>query len=522
MSLTPSSTKPNIIYILGDDHRADYLGCMGHPILRTPNLDQLASEGVLFTQAFCTSPACTPSRTGHYTGQWERKHGINFNSNSSLAPEAWENSFPMLLKQAGYFLGWVGKNHVPVGPGGYQSGYLESVFDYWYGNHGHSEFYVKETPRGERYRNASADPQIEVFEEGVRNFLDPDQSFLESYQPSLPSRPTDRPFCLCLTFNLPHDYGTGTMQLRPTDDELYRSAYRDRINDLPLPKTYCSYDETVYSPRLPHYVYSNRRIVQYDYVKVPVFLKERQVRTCQVVTGIDRMIGRLRDMLADLDLADNTIIIFSTDHGLHHGEHGLGGKCFLYEEDLHIPLIVYDPRRPSDEKGQIRDELVLVPDLAPTVRDLAGMPIPDTMQGTSLLPLIRAEKTPWRHDFFAEQLMDIQDYPRSECVRSKEWKYVRYFQRTDDETYHTLDGTYGTKEDYIESLTSTLTGEQPIYEELFHLTVDPYEETNLADDPACQNILEAMRGRILTLGLEALGDSDGPLTIPLGRRYESE
>jgi arylsulfatase A-like enzyme len=520
--MSQTDNRPNIIYILGDDHRADYLGYMGHPIVHTPNLDQLADEGALFTQAYCTSPACTPSRACHYTGLWERTHGINFNSNSSMSPVAWEDSFPMRLKQEGYFLGWVGKNHVPVGDGGYESGYLESTFDYWYGNHGHSEFYPKETPRGGLYRNAASDTQIEVFEEGVLNFLDPQSAFIDTSSPPLARRPDDRPFCLCLTFNLPHGFGTGTMQLRPSDDDLYRGAYRDQINDMPLPDTYRSYDESVNTPRLPQHVYSNRRIAQYDYVKTPGFLKERQVRTCQVVTGMDRMIGRLRQMLNRLGLADNTVIIFSTDHGLHHGEHGLGGKCFLYEEDLHIPLIVYDPRRPSDERGQIRDELVLVPDLAPTVLDLADMPIPDTMQGTSLLPLIRDEKTPWRSDFFAEQLMDIQDYPRSECVRSKEWKYVRYFKRTNDENYNTLDGTHGTKEDYIESLTSTLTGEQPIYEELFHLAVDPHEETNLAGDPVYQSVLETMQERILTLGLEVSGDSDSPLTIPLKRRYESE
>ncbi|MCP4165655.1 MAG: sulfatase-like hydrolase/transferase [Chloroflexi bacterium] len=517
-----SAHRPNIIYILSDDHRADYVGCMGHPILRTPHLDQLARDGVLFTQAFCTSPACTPSRACHYTGQWERKHGVNFNSNSSLAPAAWENSFPMRLKEAGYFLGWVGKNHMPVGEGGYQSGYLESVFDYWYGNHGHSEFYVKETPQGVGYRNATSDTQVEIFAEGVNNFLNPQQSFTESGRPPLPLRPHNQPFCLCLTFNLPHGVGTGTMQLRPTDDELYRSAYRDQIGELPLPKTYRTYDESVHSPRLPHHVYSNRRIAQYDYVKLPGFLKERQVRTCQVVTGIDRMIGHLRKTLTDMGLADDTIIIYSTDHGLHHGEHGLGGKCFLYEEDLHIPLIVYDPRAQQGKRGQIREEFVLVPDLAPTVLDLAGVDIPDSMQGQSLAPLIQGDTPRWREDFFAEQLLDIQDYPRSECVRNKEWKYIRYFRRSEDETFYTLDGTYGTKDNYIDALASTLNDERPIYEELFHLDSDPNEETNLAGNPVYQHVLEALRARIHTLGKEALGASAGPLTIPLDRRYESE
>lgn len=521
MSNMPSD-PPNIIYILGDDHRADYLGCMGHPIVQTPHLDQLAREGTLFTEAYCTSPACTPSRACHYTGLWERTHGINFNSDSSMAPEAWDSSFPMRLKAAGYYLGWVGKNHVPVGEGGYKSGYLESVFDYWYGNHGHSQFYPKETPSGAIYQNAVADTQVEIFEEGALNFLDPQDGFLRSASPLLPHRPQDQPFCLCITFNLPHGYGTGTMQLRPSDDNLYKSTYRDQINDMPLSPTYRTYNDSVHDPKLPPQVYSNRRIAQYDYVKEPVFLKERQVRTCQADTGMDRMVGNLRAALERLGLEENTIIIFSTDHGLHHGEHGLGGKCFLYKEDLHIPLIIYDPRLSEAGHGQRRNELALVPDLAPTVLELAGLEVPATMQGKSLAPLLRGEKVDWRKDFFGEQLLDIQDYPRSECLRSKEWKYIRYFKRTVDKTFLTLDGTYGTHENYLECLTSTLSGEEPVYEELYHLAQDPHEEKNLAENNTYRHVLEGMRERIMTLGQEAIGDGTAPLTLPLEERYESE
>ena len=282
---------PNVIYILGDDHRADYLGSDGHGVLQTPHLDRLAAEGVRFSQAFCTSPACTPSRTCHYTGQWERKHGINFNSESSLAPKAWEQSFPMRLKEAGYFLGWVGKNHVPAGGGrsGYDSGYFEHVFDYWYGNHGHSGFYPKEFGScGRIYKNAEADTQIEVFTEGVMDFLQPDRGFRDRADSAMPERPDDRPFCLCVTFNLPHDFGTGTMELRPGDDEIYKSAYRDRQHLLQPPATYMPYHVAFENPRIPRSVYNGRYIPCYDYVRTPEVLRERQVRTCQTVAGVDR------------------------------------------------------------------------------------------------------------------------------------------------------------------------------------------------------------------------------------------
>ena len=128
--------RPNILVILSDDQRADHLGVNGHPVLQTPNLDNLAEEGMNFRNAFASSTACTPNRTCILTGQYERKHGVNFNSGSSLKEEAWERTYPMLLKKAGYYVGYVGKNHTPIGKSGqgvgYQSGVMDCSFNYWY------------------------------------------------------------------------------------------------------------------------------------------------------------------------------------------------------------------------------------------------------------------------------------------------------------------------------------------------------------------------------------------------------
>jgi len=505
--------RPNVIYILGDDHRCDYLGVDGHPVLKTPHLDRLAAEGVRFTHAFCTSPACTPSRTCHYLGQWERRHGINFNSGTSLAPEAWESSFPMRLKRAGYFVGWIGKNHVPAGRGGYEGGYFEETFDYWYGNHRHSGFYPKETASGgEIYRNAEADTQVEIFTEGVLDFLEPRTRFRARGGPSLPERPDDRPFCLCVTFNLPHGASTGTMQLRPEDDELYKSAYRDRQGELRPPATYVRYEHAYENPRIPRSVYDGHYIPQYDYVKSPVTLRERQVRTCQTVDGMDRFVGRLREELDVLGLARDTIIVFSTDHGLHHGEHGIGGKCFLYEEDIRIPLIVYDPRIETDAAQRARDEFVVAPDLAPTIMDLCGFDVPDTMQGCSLRPFIEGRSVDWRREVFTEQLMDIQNYPRSESVRTRDWKYIRYFARTEDPA-QAGKPFRGTLDEYNACLVSSLNGEQPVHEELYCLRDDPAETENRAGDPGCAAQLDQLRARLLELAREAKGDDAPPLTV---------
>jgi arylsulfatase A-like enzyme len=509
-----NSKQPNIIYILGDDHRAEQLCCRGNPVIQTPNIDQLGREGALFANAFCTSPVCTPSRTCHYLGQWERKHGINFNSGSSVAPQAWESSFPAKLKENGYFTGWVGKNHVPVGNGGYKSGYFEEIFDYWYGNHGHSGFYPKENPVwGDIYHNARFDTQVEIFEEGVLNFLNPQRKFIENAAFPLPRRPEDKPFCLCVTFNLPHAYGTGTMELRPSDDEIYKSLYRDRLKDIPVPRTYIPFSD-IQQPRLPTDIYNGIYLPHYDYVRLLDSLKERKVREYQTISGMDRMLGSIREELERQGIADNTIIVFSTDHGIHHGEHGLGGKCFLYEEDLRIPLIIYDPRLPKNCRGQVRDEMVAVPDLAPTMLELAGYNVPGTMQGKSLYPLLRNQDTQWREELFVEQLMDIQNYPRSEGVRTHEWKYIRYFRRTEDPAQANYKFR-STLDNYIECLSSTLKSEQPVYEELYNLKEDSEERYNLASDKSFSEVLEKLRATTTELGWKYLEDDRPPLTLPV-------
>ena len=505
-------TRPNIIYILGDDHRAEQLGCAGHPVLATPELDRLAREGVRFPNAFCTSPACTPSRASHYTGRWERAHGINFNSGTALSPEAWADTFPQRLRAAGYFTGWIGKNHVPVGEGGYGSGHMEATFDYWYGNHGHSGFYPKEKPGSEIYRNAGADTQPEVFTEAALDFLRPRADFRARAEAPLPERPEDRPFCLCVTFNLPHAFSTGRMELRPTDDALYKSAYRDRFRDIPLPETYQGWGNG-WTPRLPEWLYNGRQLASYDYVRTPQTLRERRVREYQTIGGMDRFLGKLRAELERLGLADNTVIVFATDHGIHHGEHGLGGKCFLYEEDLRIPLIVHDPRLPGAARGRTPEACVAVPDLAPTVMELCGEPVPATMAGRSLCPLLAEDAGDWRTELFAEQLMDIQNYPRSECLRTEDWKYIRYFARTEDpEQSHLL--LRGTLDDYGECLRSTLDGrEAPVYEELFDLRNDPRERENRAEDPACREVLAGLRERLVEQG-RAVSAEGVPQTVP--------
>jgi len=306
------------------------------------------------------------------------------------------------------------------------------------------------------------------------------------------------------------------MQLRPSDGELYITRYRDQFNEIPLPETYVAWGK-ITEPRIPVDVYNGIYLTSYDYVREPRYLRERRVREYQTITGMDRFLGNLRGKLEELGLADNTIIVFSTDHGIHHGEHGLGGKCFLYEEDIRIPLIIYDPRRRDTSIAHPREEMVAVPDLAPTIMELCGLEVPDSMQGTSLRPLLDGETPEWRSELFTEQLMDIQNYSRSESIRTRDWKYIRYFARTEDPEQENQKFR-STLDNYIECLTSTIKGEKPVYEELFCLKDDPGEVTNLVDDPACADTLENLRTRLTELAKEARGGDALPLTIPFAQK----
>lgn len=493
------AARPNVIVILADDMRAGYTGYEGHPIIETPNIDSLARSGTVFSNAFATSAACTPSRTSLLTGLYERRHGINFNSGSSMSSEAWAQTYPMLMKDAGYYVGYIGKNHTPVGKNedgviGYASGVMDRSFDYWYAGHRHLGFYPKDKKQHKIFANASADTQVEILEEGMENFFAPDIAFQEGHD-FLDSRPEDKPFALLLNFNVPHGAGTSSMQLRHSDPALYRTAYRDKFGAIELPSTYIAESDIV-MPKIPKSVYNGEYIDQYDYVKTPDDMKERMIRTIQTISGIDKLLGKLLGKLEEQGVANDTIIIFTSDHGLLHGEHGLGGKALLYEPSIRVPLIVFDPRAEQSPGASSSDALVALVDIAPTLLELTGVPVPQEVQGKSLEMLMRGAESAWRDVLFLENNMTIQNYPRIEGVRTQRWKYVRYFDRAKDQDYENM-------------LEASINGEEPTYEELFDLKNDPAEIRNLVADPACREILESLRTKNADLVTELRGQ--GPL-----------
>ncbi len=504
-SYSQQAPKPNFVFILTDDQSYGMMGCTGNGLAQTPSIDRLATEGVLFTNAYITSAICTPSRASILLSEYERKHGINFNSGTSMDTNAWDATYPLVMRRNGYYTGWIGKNHVPVGEGGYSSGIMEKSFDYWYGGHGHLKFYPKE--HHDIFRHAEADTQAEIISEGVQDFLSNEQK-LESVVKFLDQRPKNKPFALTVCFNLPHGAGTSTMRLKESDDEIYKSLFRDQ--EIPMPAHYIAKADITH-PKLPlELLRAEDRQMGYNYVDTPDTNKERIIRMYQAMKGIDRMVGELRAKLREEKLDKNTVIVFSSDHGLFMGQFGLGGKALCYEITTHVPLIIYDPLSKKSLRGKRSEALVQSIDIAPTMLSMAGIHIPGSYQGKSLEGLLKGLNTEVREYVFTENLWSTHfGNPRCEAVQNKKWKYIRYYRNQNfsarkkievaqaldiDMTsmlYKIHDQDIAVYRSYIES---PLNGERPVFEELYNLENDPDETTNLADDPDFQGSLERMRG----------------------------
>ena len=504
-SVQSQSKKPNIIFILTDDQSYGYMGCEGNEIVKTPNLDHLAAQGIHFTNAHVTSAICTPSRISIFLSQFERKHSVNFNSGTSVSPDAWAKSYPVMMRENGYYMGYIGKNHSPVGDGGYESSLFEKSFDYYYAGNEHLTFYPKQ--RHPIFEHAKSDTQVEILEEGSLDFLSPQQN-LEGAKHFLDQKPRDKPFCLSICFNLPHGAGTGSMKQKPTDDEIYKTLYRDQ--KIPLSELYVA-KKDIRQPKLPaNLLKAEDRQTGYDYVDTPEGATERYIREFQTMTGIDRMLGNILTKLKELDLDKNTVIIFTSDHGLFMGEFGLGGKALCYEKVTHVPMIIFDPRMPKNIRGTKSNALVQTIDIAPTMLSLGGIQSPDEFQGKDLSSfLIEKNPSPVRDYLFTENLWSTHfGNPRCEAIQDKEWKYIRYYKNENFSAlkkigtakmfgipevqmlYGVHDSDIAVYRDYIES---PLNGEQPVYEELYDLKNDPLETKNLINNKSHQQEYERLK-----------------------------
>ena len=474
-----SAKQPNVIFLFSDDQRYDSLTMTGDPVNETPHLDKLADEGVFFSKCFMTSPICGPSRANIFTGQWERKNRIGFHSYSKnvVTKDAFENSFLYKLKQAGYSTAFIGKHHTQIVDGRNQL--LKDNVDFCYYGVGHLSFHPA---KGRKvFANLKNKSQTEALFEATEAFLSEGEEFDYFYENMDKSsgfdpqrRDSSKPFCAWINLNLPHQSSLGGMGSDESDPGFYSKRYQDKLDQLPFPKGYpldCNLPKDVMNPdELPGYYRLNKER-----------LISTKLQTARAIYGIDLFVKNLRQLLKNIGEDENTIIIFSSDNGLMYGEQGMSGKSMLYEDSVHVPLIVYSPFLKKKDQGLQIDELVVGQDIPATILDMCGLSIPDTYQGASMLPLIKGENVEWRKDVFLENLFTDQSYPRHEAVRGQRYKYIRYFKKDED------------RKKYLPY--ASIEGEEAIYEELFDLEADPEERNNLAANPEYIEVLKVHRLR---------------------------
>lgn len=479
--------QPNVIFIFTDDQRFNSLTMTGDPLSPTKHIDQLAKEGVFFDNAFITSPICGPSRAIMFTGQWERKNRIGFHkmSHNVISKESFNDSWLMQLKKHGYSTAFIGKHHTRIADKNDTP--LRANIDFAYFGNGHLGFHFKRKHKA--FSNLKNQTQIEGLMEATKAYLSQNEEydyFYENAEPltkkSIQRRDPNKPFAAWINFNLPHASSIGSMGSLKSDPAIYKTLFEDKRAQIDLPAGYpvpISLPKDVYgtSDLTKYYVTSNKKKLLNDKLKMT-----------RAVHAIDLFVGELREQLKSMNEDQNTIIVFTSDNGLLLGEHGLGGKTILYDESVHVPLIIYSPFFDNNTQGKRVDELVVGQDIVATILDMAGANVPSSYQGQSLVPLIEGKKTdsPWRQEVFLENLFTDQGYPRQEGVRDKKFKYIRSFSKKQDRMQYLPEQSF-------------TTNEKPIYEELFNIVADPNELTNLAKDPNYAKELEYYRARTQSL-----------------------
>ncbi len=372
--------RPNILFILSDDHRYDATSFMNHPFIKTPNMDRLAKEGVVFKNAFVTTSLCSPSRASFLTGQYPHKHGIKNNF------DRWSDnntSYIELLQKSGYETGFIGKWHMS----GEALPEVRGI-----------DHFITFTKNGGQGVYFDCPLHINgVKTERPGTYINED---LTDYALSFIKKERESPFCLCLSHKAVH------LAFKPPKhlDNLYDGV------DLKMPK-----ESDRFIPFTNNHAFLG--------ALMPLDTMYRNY--CETVVSVDEQIGRVLNLLDEMEIADNTIVIYAGDNGFFWGEHGLFDKRYAYEESIRIPFVIRYPRL-AGAVGE-REQFALNIDLAPTLLDLADVQVPDNMQGISLRDIMQsgtaASRDSWLYEYFPEFPTHV---PGMTALRTKQHKYIEY------------------------------------------------------------------------------------------------
>ncbi|EWH08804.1 sulfatase [Catenovulum agarivorans DS-2] len=408
--------KPNILFILADDHRWDLIGKY-HPIVKTPNIDKLADQGTVFKNAFVTTPICASSRVSILTGLTERTHDFTFAQPATGAEES-ALTYPSVLKQNGYQSAFVGKYEIKL------SGEDSERFDY---------FKPLLQAKTEQYKGKEL-PQTYYIAELAKDFIHQSKS-------------SDKPWVMAVNFWNPHAHDR--------DEELqfhYPEEFESWYQDVEIPPAKLSSDADFAA--LPEPLKQSAARIRWQFrFGSPELYQKMTKRHYRAISSVDKAVGMIYQSLEAQGMADNTVIIYTGDNGYAMNERQLAGKWYGWEEDLRVPLIIYDPRN-RQAGGKEVEKLALNIDITPTILDYAGVDAPKSYQGQSLLPLVgQANDVNWRDEFFFEHMYQPKRFliPPMAGVRTEQWKYVDFY-----------------KHDHVQ---------------LYNLVEDPQEQFNLANHP---------------------------------------
>ncbi len=498
--IAEKKSRPNILFIMSDDHAYQAISAYSNELIQTPNIDRLAKEGAIFTRATVTNSICAPSRAVLLTG----KHSFLNGKVDNVMPFDWNQpNFPKLMQANGYQTAMIGKIHLD----GIPQGFDFSMVLPGQGNYYNPDFLIE----GKKVRKEGyvSDIITETTLDWLKNKRDPEKPFCVLYHHKAPHRewePAERHFreFTKKTFREPatlfDDYeGRGTAAKTAEMNILKHQnwagdskLYPEVMNELGIKETSgwginafnnntgrmddkqkAAWDE-VYSPINEDFK------KQYQNMTEKELMSWRYQRYMQdylgTIVGIDEGVGQVLDYLDEAGLAENTIVVYTSDQGFYLGEHGWFDKRFMYEESFRTPLLVRYPK--EIKSGTVINDLIQNLDFAPTFLDYAGIEAPAEMQGESFRELVAGKTTQWRDAV----LYTYYEYPSVHMVKrhygvaTNRYKLMHFYYDIDEW-------------------------------EMYDLETDPMEMKNIYNDPAYTDVQEMLHKRLVELR-EYYGDSD--------------
>ncbi|MBX7103747.1 MAG: sulfatase [Gemmataceae bacterium] len=394
---------PNIVVMMTDDQRYDFMSHMGHPFLKTPNMDRIAAEGARCKNMFVTNALCAPSRATLMTGHYSHSHGVRDNMGSKLRDDVpW---MPDQLRAAGYEVAFCGKSHVP-------GHFREKNWDYYFGFRGQGNYLKPVIAEG----TAGEDKPYDGYMDDV----------VTDHAIAWMKRPRTKPFALFLFFKAPHR--------RWDRAERFKELYKDV--EVRKPELW----DHPGAGKPSSFLMAANMFGQFPDTKdFGAMVKDY----CACIAAVDENIGRVMATLEGMKALDDTAVMFTSDNGFFMGEWQRFDKRFMHEPSIRVPWLIRYPKlaRP----GTAIEPMVINVDIAPTLLDLAGLKPSPAIHGRSILPLLKGDTSGWRKDWLYEYF----EYPdpshavrKNRGIRTEKYKYIHYFEKvlsTDREEFELYD-----------------------------------------------------------------------------------